>query len=191
MHRKYLKECKNPKIMKTNNLTLKQENFALAFIRLGDKSAAYREVYSCSNMKPATIHSKASLLSDNGKVRARLEELQSIAKNVAEIEFKHTLKDSLNLDFELINRYNKHLQILENPLSTTKQVNTAKRAMAFIKVQGFNAAMERVSKKLGFYEKNNEQKQSIYDFEGFTPDKKKRLDELLAKANSQQTEDTK
>lgn len=171
--------------MKTSNLTLKQENFAQAFIRLGDKSAAYREVYSCQNMKTTTIHSKASLLSDQGKVRARIEELQSIAKNVAEVEFNHTLKDSLKLDFELINRYKKHLEILENPLSTTKQVNTAKRAMAFIKVQGFNAAMERVSKKLGFYEKNNEQKHSSYDTDSFTPDKKKRLEELILKATGQ------
>ena len=117
-----------------------------------------------------------------------LIELQIIAKNIAEAEFNHTLKDSLKLDFELINRYKKHLEILENPLSTTKQVNTAKRAMGFIKVQGFNAAMDRVSKKLGFYEKNNEQKQTIYDKEGFTPDKKKRLEELIAKATDKQIE---
>lgn len=173
--------------MKTN-LTLKQENFAQSFIRLGDKSAAYREVYSCQNMKDKTINERASRLANEYKVSTRIEELQSIAKSVAEVEFNHTLKDSLKLDFELINRYKKHLEILENPLSTTKQVNTAKRAMGFIKVQGFNAAMDRVSKKLGFYEKNNEQKQTIYDKEGFTPDKKKRLEELIAKATDKQIE---
>jgi phage terminase small subunit len=166
------------------NLTLKQERFAQAYIRLGDKSAAYREAYSCENMRPETIHSKACILSENGKVRARIEELQNIAKSISETEFKHTITDSLKLDFELINRYKKHMDVLENPTSTTKQVNIAKRAMAFIKVQGFNAAMDRVSKKLGFYEKNNEQNQPIVNVgEGFTPDMEKRLKYLLEKAN--------
>lgn len=166
------------------NLTLKQEAFTQAFVRLGDKSAAYREVYSCENMKSSTIHSKACLLSENGKVRARIEELQDIAKKISETQFKHTITDSLKLDFQLINRYNKHLEILENQQSTAKEVNAAKRAMAFIKVQGFNAAMDRVSKKLGFYEKNNEQKQPVIELEGFTPDKEKRLKELIAKAQN-------
>jgi len=165
------------------NLTLKQERFAQAYVQLGDKSAAYREAYSCEKMKDTTIHSKACILSENGKVRARIEELQNIAKTISEEGFLHTITDSLKLDFMVINKYEKHLKVLENPASTIRQINIAKRALAFIKVQGFNAAMDRVSKKLGFYEKNNEQNKPIFNLtEGFTPDKEKRLLELVKKA---------
>lgn len=164
------------------NLTIKQEAFAQAFIRLGDKSAAYREVYSCNNLKPKSIHELASTLSTNIKVASRIKELQDIARKASEHEFSHTITDSLKLDFQLINRYNKHLEILENQHSTTKQVNAAKRAMAFIKVQGFNAAMDRVSKKLGFYEKNNEQLTPTIGNEQFTEENQKRIDELINKA---------
>lgn len=81
--------------MKVNNLTLKQEAFCQAYIRLGDKSAAYREAYSSSKMKNETINSKACLLSDKDNVRARIKELQSVVAEIAEKEFKITSEEML------------------------------------------------------------------------------------------------
>lgn len=74
--------------MSNKPLTIKQEAFCQAYLRLGDKSAAYREVYSCSNMKAETIHSKASMLASEDKVRARIEQLQkeAIERNKATLD---------------------------------------------------------------------------------------------------------
>jgi len=74
--------------MSTKPLTIKQEAFCQAYMRLGDKSAAYREVYSCANMKSETINRKAVEVYQNGNVTARIKELQSeaIERNKATLD---------------------------------------------------------------------------------------------------------
>ena len=58
-------------------LTLKQEHFIKAYIETGNASEAYRIAYDADKMKAETIHRKASELMNNGKIRARLNELQT------------------------------------------------------------------------------------------------------------------
>jgi len=74
--------------MSNKPLTIKQEAFCQAYMRLGDKSAAYREVYSCSKMKPETINVRASILSNEYKVSIRIKELQqdAIDRNKATLD---------------------------------------------------------------------------------------------------------
>lgn len=74
--------------MSTKPLTIKQEAFCQAYMRLGDKSAAYREVYSCAKMKSETINRKAVEVFQNGNVTARVKELQqdAIDRNKATLD---------------------------------------------------------------------------------------------------------
>lgn len=58
-------------------LTPKQEHFSKAYIETGNASEAYRIAYDADKMKAETIHRKASELMNNGKIRARLNELQT------------------------------------------------------------------------------------------------------------------
>jgi hypothetical protein len=58
-------------------LTPKQEAFAKAYIETGNASEAYRRSYDAGKMKPATVNRKAVELLENGKITARLAELQS------------------------------------------------------------------------------------------------------------------
>lgn len=60
-------------------LTPKQEAFCLAYIETGNASEAYRRSYSAGRMKPETINRKAKELIDNGKIAARLKELNAKA----------------------------------------------------------------------------------------------------------------
>lgn len=76
-------------------LTIKQEAFCLAYIELGNASAAYRSTYNASRMKPSTINRKAKELLDNGKVAARIKELQYSA-----LERHNVTVDSLLLELE-------------------------------------------------------------------------------------------
>lgn len=57
-------------------LTIKQENFCLAYIETGNATEAYRRSYDASKMKDAVINVKACELLANGKVTVRLEELR-------------------------------------------------------------------------------------------------------------------
>ena len=58
-------------------LTPKQESFCLAYIETGNASEAYRQAYSASRMKSATVNSKAYELLRNGEITARIDELKA------------------------------------------------------------------------------------------------------------------
>jgi len=57
-------------------LTVKQEKFCIEYIKTGNKSEAYRQAYNTENMASDTINRKAFELSENGKIKARIEQLQ-------------------------------------------------------------------------------------------------------------------
>lgn len=59
--------------------TPKQEAFCLAYLKTGNASEAYRLSYNAGKMKPETVNRKAKELLDNGKIAARLNELNSAA----------------------------------------------------------------------------------------------------------------
>lgn len=60
-----------------NGLTVRQENFAMAFVELGDASEAYRRAYNCGRMKPHTIHDSAYNLRRHPVVAPRIQQLQA------------------------------------------------------------------------------------------------------------------
>ncbi len=59
------------------DLTPKQEAFCLAYIESGNASEAYRQAYDAEKMKPETINRKAKELLDNGKIAARVVQIQA------------------------------------------------------------------------------------------------------------------
>ena len=84
----------------TNPLTVKQENFCLAYIETGNASEAYRRAYSAENMKPATINRSAKALLDNHKITARIKALQERAKRRHDITIE-TLTEMYREAFEM------------------------------------------------------------------------------------------
>ena len=77
------------------SLTPKQEAFCQAYIETGNASEAYRRSYATDKMKPETINRKAKALLDNGKITARVSELQG------EIKQRHDITvDSLIIELE-------------------------------------------------------------------------------------------
>lgn len=66
-------------------LTPKQEKFCQLYIETGNASEAYRVSYDAENMKPATINRKAKELLDNGKISARVAELQATHRKRHEV----------------------------------------------------------------------------------------------------------
>jgi phage terminase small subunit len=208
----------NPMNMKINNLTLKQEAFCQAYIRLGDKTAAYREAYSTGNMKNETIHSKANLLSNKGNVGARIKELQSTVADIAEKEFKITAEEMLrHLNILRKARIDEYVEYheFEVPVTTTTGTGKNKTVLTNIekrtelrikpfdkltdeqkmciegikqtkygielKLHGKEWSIEKINKHIGFYEKDNEQKNKVLDISN-TEEREARIAELIAKA---------
>lgn len=73
-------------------LTPKQEKFCLTYLETGNASEAYRQVYNTSNMKKTTIGRKAFELLENGKITARINELQAPAIKKAELTVENHLR---------------------------------------------------------------------------------------------------
>jgi len=185
--------------MKSNNLTIKQEAFCQAYIRLGDKSAAYREAYNTSKMKDSTVNSKACLLSEKGNVGARIKELQSKVAKIAEKKFEITSTEMLrHLNILRNSRIDEYVEYVEFDVpvttttgkgknmvvSTTIERRTELRFKTFdkltedqlmcvesikqnrygeieLKLHGKEWTIEKINKHIGFYEKDNDQKNKV------------------------------
>ena len=77
------------------NLTPKQESFCQLYIELGNASEAYRQSYDADSMNENTVNRKAKELLDNGKIRARLDQIRK------EHSKRHNITvDSLLLELE-------------------------------------------------------------------------------------------
>lgn len=78
-------------------LTIKQENFCLAYIETGNASEAYRRAYNVDRMKPDSINREAKALIDNPKIASRLEELRKPAREAAGVTLEGHLKELAEL----------------------------------------------------------------------------------------------
>jgi len=74
-------------------LTLKQENFCLAYLETGNASEAYRKAYNAEKMKPETVNRSAKDVFDNPKIAARIAELRAPVIANAQITLEQHLND--------------------------------------------------------------------------------------------------
>lgn len=135
-------------------LTTKQERFCIEVVKQSNYSDAYRIAYDASSMSDETINRKASELMSNGKITARVKELQA---PVVE-EARHTLKDSIEQDQNLIKRYEHALNLLSCVTTPEIDLKAAERTIKYIGAGGYNGAKDRLNKIAGHYEKDNSQK---------------------------------
>lgn len=116
------------------NLRPKQENFCNYYVESGNASDAYRRAYGCEKMKPKTVNRKAVELLSNGKITARVNELQ------AEIKAKSDIKkeDIVRLCARVLNG--------EDVTDYTETVGETQKTKSVSKTW----AAERLCKMLGF-----------------------------------------
>ena len=183
--------------MKSNNLTIKQEAFCQAYILLGEKTAAYREAYSCENMKPETIHVKANELFNVGKVTVRVQELQNELRERNNITIDGIVGNLADmLQFDLVELYDENgnlknihqipkkarLMIAEfcsdEIIAKGKSIGQSKKIKVFDKL----SVIEKLMKHLGGYEKDNKQKdQSVSISVSVTKEEIKQISDELEK----------
>ena len=80
-----------------SKLTIKQENFCNYYIESGNASEAYRRAFSCGKMKAESVNRKAVELLNNGKITARVEQLQSDLKSRSDITKEEAVKELANI----------------------------------------------------------------------------------------------
>lgn len=178
----------------SNPLTVKKEAACQAYIKLGDKSAAYRSVFNTSRMKPETVNQRAYELFKESEVTARIEFLQQNIANRNEIEIDELVKCLAGMvRFDVGELYDENGQLKQihemsltarqmiTQLDTFEQhdnkgefIGTTKKIRTIPKLD----AIEKLMKHLGAYEKDNQQKVMILNID----DKKELLAKILQKA---------
>lgn len=80
-------------------LTPKQEAFCQKYIELGCATKAYYAAYDAKGSKPITANRKAKELLDNGKIAARVRELQAIHQKRHEVTVDRVIQEFARLAF--------------------------------------------------------------------------------------------
>ena len=80
-------------------LTLKQENFVLAYLQSGNATDAYRTAYNAKGMKYGTIWVKASELLAIGKIKVRLNELRKPVIEKAQLTLEKVINENAKIAF--------------------------------------------------------------------------------------------
>ncbi|MDD4144648.1 MAG: terminase small subunit [Prolixibacteraceae bacterium] len=143
----------------SNNLTIKQEKFVHVYLETGNASEAYRRAYSYSNMKDATINRKAAELLRNGKITARVDEIQRELKKSSDIKKEAILEELACIAFSDIRDYmkfdGKNLLFKNFDELTDRQARAIEsikqtRQGIELKLHGKSWTIERISKMMGF-----------------------------------------
>lgn len=142
-------------------LSIKQENFCNYYIETGNASDAYRRAYRCAVMKDATVNRKAAELLNNGKITARVNELQVELKSRSDITKERVLMELECIAFADIRDF---LQInggvvtfVDSALWTDRMaravdgIKQTKDGLE-LKLHGKNWSIGRICKMLGYNE---------------------------------------
>ena len=165
--------------MRKKELTLKQRRFAEEYVKTDNASEAYRRAYNAERMKEGTIRVKGCQLLKRDNIRVTVEELKAKAAEVAEDKFKidseallRKLIPLTNSDISnyvtLVHDENNKPSLVWKPFSdlTAEQklcIQSVRETRNGIELTLHNKewSIEKIAKHIGFYEKDNKQKQVV------------------------------
>lgn len=140
-------------------LTVKQENFCNYYLESGNASEAYRRAYSCGNMAPDTINRKAVELLNNGKITARVGQLQAILQERSDISKDEAVRELSNIvrarvtDVLFAKGTTIKIKNLEDlPDHVVSCISVMKKVKGGIEIKLYDkiSAIDRLSKMLGW-----------------------------------------
>jgi len=159
-------------------LTKQQEAFAQSVLVEKSYSDAYRANYDCSNMEDNVIHVKASELTKHGKVSVRIAELRDRAESVSNVTMDRIIREYERIAFQDVTQVvgedgkivnfkdltdDQRASISGVKVSTTVIGGTEDTAeVTEIKTYNKNDALEKLTRILGGFDKDNTQKRDIY-----------------------------
>ncbi len=157
-------------------LTEKQENFCREYIATGNATAAYRKSYNCDKSKPASVNRLAKANIDNIKIRARIKELQAEVAEKLLVSEESVLKEYARIGFSDVRQLFdedgklKPVHDLDNDtaaaISAVKVVskNAGPGEVEYVheyKMWAKTAALDSLGKNIGFFAKDNKQRQPL------------------------------
>jgi phage terminase small subunit len=154
-------------------LTPKQEKFCQVYIETGNATEAYRQAYDCSKWNETSIGQQGSKSLNNPKIAARVAELRQRLAERFEVEQGEVIKEYVRIGFSDIRRmFNekgnlKSIHELDDDTAAavssvevvTKQVGDGEvEHIHKIRLWPKNQALDSLSKHLGLFKEDNNQK---------------------------------
>lgn len=146
------------------SLSAKEEMFCQFYAELGNATNAYKESYSCSNMKPTTVNNKASVLLKKDKIRKRVDEIRDEMNERCMLKKEDALMELTNIVNARITglgeiRGNKFTvkdmnDIPDNLVSCIQSVKSTRDGIE-VKLYDKISAIDRLSKMLGWDKPTN------------------------------------
>jgi phage terminase small subunit len=155
-------------------ITPRQEQFALKFFECSNASEAYRYAYKADNMKDETIWREAHNVLKNPNVATMVEELREEAKEKAKVTHEMITEELKRMAFFDIRKLYDEYGNLKNAndlddvsasvvsgikerVEKTEDGNINK--IVEYKLNDKGQSLEKLAKHLGYYEKDNKQKE--------------------------------
>jgi len=166
------------------NLTPKQENFCIEYLKSGNASDAYRKAYSKFDMKESSVNRIAKGLVDNIKIISRLEQLKKPVIEKAQLTLERVILENMNIAFfdirtildndgavKPVNEWPPEAGAAISSIEVLEQYEGSGKDRVFVgylkkvKLVEKGAALDRLMKHLGGYEQDNKQKgNALQDF---------------------------
>ena len=97
-----MREGAHSRIMRTKNLTIKQENFCNYYVECGNASEAYRRAYNAGKMTDKQVWEESSKLLNSPKVTQRVEQLKSELSSRANVTKERIINELASMAFSSI-----------------------------------------------------------------------------------------
>ncbi|PPC98364.1 MAG: hypothetical protein CTY35_05430 [Methylotenera sp.] len=166
------------------NLTPKQENFCIEYLKSGNASDAYRRSYNAKKMSAKVIANRASELLDNGDITVRLEDLKKPVIEKTQLTLERVILENMNVAFfdirtildndgavKPVNEWPPEAGAAISSIEVLEQYEGSGKDRVFVgylkkvKLVEKGAALDRLMKHLGGYEQDNKQKgNALQDF---------------------------
>jgi phage terminase small subunit len=163
----------------TKALTLKQENFCLAYIETGNASEAYRRAFNTERMKPETVNNKAYAMLKVGEIRARLDAYKKPVIEKTQLRLERVILENMNVAFfdirtildndgavKPVNEWPPEAGAAISSIEVLEQYEGSGKDRVFVgylkkvRLVEKGGALDRLMKHLGAYEKDNKQKEN-------------------------------
>lgn len=140
-------------------LTVKQNKFVNKYLECGNASEAYRFAYSSENMKNETVNRKAIEVLNNGKITARIKELQAQSQYRSNLSRERILfelecmVDAKATDYANLTggrlKFTSFKKLNERQIKAIKSVKQGNNGTE-LELYSKLAAIERICKMLGY-----------------------------------------
>lgn len=133
---------------KKRELTIKQEKFAYYYVKTGSKVKAYRLAYDPKDEGASWVYSKASNLTKQANIKARIDEIKQEISETCNITREKIVRFHLNM----VEAWEELWELGKKKNLTDKETKRFYLLKEMVKGSDYRGSLDSISKMLGLNE---------------------------------------